>query len=63
MSDLKYKLDRWKEKAIMWIAWKMPKTLVKYAFVRVAVNAASSEYPDQELPALNVVTALQRWGK
>lgn len=50
-----------KEKILIWLAWHMPRSLAKWAFVRVATAATVGEYSEQVLPELLVTTALQRW--
>ena len=49
------------EKFWAWIASHLPRNLVKWCFLRVAVDATQGEYSDQEVPTLTVIVALQRW--
>ena len=49
------------EKLQMWIAWHLPKWLVKWCYVRVVACASTGKFANTELPALNVVTALNRF--
>ena len=44
----------------IWIAWKMPKPLAKWVFVRVATSA-SVELPDKEMGSITCVEALNIW--
>lgn len=45
----------------MWIAWHLPKWLVTWCYVRVVAHASTGKFANTELPALNVVTALNRF--
>lgn len=49
-----------KEKLLIWLAWKMPASLAKWVFVRVA-TAASIELPDREMGSITCVEALEKW--
>ena len=50
------------EKIWIWIAWRLPKELVKWAFIRLAVNASASEiYKDTEVPTITLLDALGVW--
>uniref|UniRef100_A0A6M3JT76 Uncharacterized protein n=1 Tax=viral metagenome TaxID=1070528 RepID=A0A6M3JT76_9ZZZZ len=48
-------------KLVRWIAWKLPKKLVYWCVIRVGVNAAGSKYPNQIVPELLFMDALERW--
>lgn len=41
-----------KDKLWMWLAWKLPRRLVYWAFLR-ATAEAGRKYPDQHLPAMS----------
>jgi hypothetical protein len=45
----------------MWLAWKLPRGLAKWAFVRVGVAASTGRHSGVEVPAVKVVDALARW--
>lgn len=49
------------EKVQMWIAWKMPRWLVKWCAVRLMANATQGEYCHQIVPNLSAIDALKRW--
>ena len=50
------------EKLQMWIAWKMPRWLVKWCAVRLmAHGSAADETCHIEVPDLTCVDALRRW--
>jgi hypothetical protein len=52
-----------KEKMQMWVAWKLPRWLVRWAAVRLIAHATQGKYGNQEVPALNAMDALKRWDK
>ena len=50
-----------KDKIQMWIAWRLPKWLVKWAAVRLIAHATAGEYSTTIVPELRVMDALKRW--
>lgn len=50
------------EKIWMWIAWRLPRTLVMWCAMRVGAHATQGQYSDQEVPALTFMDAMKRWG-
>lgn len=50
-----------KEKMLIWIAWHMPKSLVKWCSIRLLANATQGEYSSQVVPELYAMDALKRW--
>lgn len=59
MDKHKYKL--FKEKFQMWVAWKLPKWLVKWAAIRLMVHATTGTYSHTVTPELTCISALNRW--
>lgn len=57
----KYRSAR--ERLIVWIAWHLPKSLAYWSTIRVGVNATTGEHSSQEVPALYLTDALQRWDR
>ena len=51
-----------KDKIIMWIAWHLPKELVKWCFVRVGANSTYKR-PNEEVPKIKMMDALGDWLK
>ena len=49
------------EKFWLWCAYKLPKSLVKWATIRLMANATSGEYSGQIVPDLTSMDALKRW--
>lgn len=48
------------EKFWIWLAWKLPRPLAKWAYIRVA-TAASVEMSDREMGAIKCIEALEAW--
>jgi len=51
----------WKEMFWMWLSNKMPRKLVYYCAIRIAVHATTGRWSGVEVPAVTVVDALWRW--
>lgn len=58
-----YRLHKIPENICIWIAWRLPKEIVKWAAVRLIAHAASGEYKDEEVPNLRAMDALEAWDK
>lgn len=52
-----------KERMWFWLAWKLPKSLVYFAAIRLAVFATQGEYSKTIVPDLTAMDALRRWQK
>ena len=51
----------WKDRMCIWIAWMLPKRLVKWCAVRLMARATCGQYSEQIAPELTALDALQRW--
>ena len=49
------------EKIWMWLAWRLPKELVKWAAIRLMAHATQGPYSNQVVPELSAMDALKRW--
>jgi len=49
------------EKVQTWIAWRLPRWLVKWASYRMIGYATSGQYGDTEVPKLTAMDAVGRW--
>ena len=49
------------EKIWTFIAWRLPRPLVKWCAVRLGVHATVGQWSSQEVPLLTFMDALQRW--
>ena len=52
-----------KEKVYLWIAWHMPRELVKWAFVRVFAVVSTEELSKREVATITCQEALGLWIK
>jgi hypothetical protein len=43
------------------IAWRLPRPVVMWCYVRVAANATTGQYADTIVPELGMMEALDRW--
>lgn len=50
-----------KEKLLIAIAWRLPRSLIKWCAIRLIAHATQGEYAGQIVPELDAMTALQRW--
>lgn len=50
-----------REKLLIWIAWHLPKELVKWCYIRVGVYATTGEYGNTVVPEITMTDALKRW--
>lgn len=57
----KYEINKLKERFWMWLAWKLPNTLVKWASIRLMAHATTGEYGSTVTPELLATDALRRW--
>ena len=49
------------ERIWIFIAWHLPKPLVKWCFVRLSVASGQGYYSNQSVPDLTCIDALKRW--
>lgn len=49
------------ERLTRWIAWHLPRNIVKWCYVRVAAHATTGPHSHTVLPELTVPDALKRW--
>lgn len=52
-----------RERFWMWLAWRMPKSLVYMCMIRGGAHATTGEYSHQVVPELEFMVALRRWSK
>lgn len=58
---MKYWVVKWLERFQMWVAWRMPRWLVKWCAVRLMAHATTGEYGSTVVPELTGMDALKRW--
>ena len=44
-----------------WLAWKLPRSVVRWCTIRLLANATQGKYSNQAVPELSVIDALKRW--
>ena len=49
------------DRIAMWIAWHLPRRVVKWAAYRVAAEATTGAYSRQIVPELTFMDAVRRW--
>ena len=49
------------ERICIWIAWRLPRGVVKWTFYRVLANATSGQHSNQDAVALTWQQAADRW--
>ena len=49
------------DKIWMWIAWHLPKNLVKWCAVRLMAHATTGQYSYVLTTKTTIIEALQRW--
>lgn len=52
---------RAKEKLLMGLVWHLPRTVVHWAYIRVAAHATTGQFSGTVVPELSMMDALQRW--
>lgn len=55
---LEWWLSRWAEKTTIWLVWHLPRSLVMWAFIRVAVHG-NNGHPDDR----SISDTLKAWGQ
>lgn len=60
-DEVKYQIQKRRERFLMWIAWHMPREIVKWCFIRLAAHATTSEFANRETPTVTCMEALACW--
>lgn len=50
-----------RERFVIALAWRLPRWLVYWCFIRVAAHATQGKYSETEVPSLTAMDALKRW--
>lgn len=58
---MRYHFEKYRDKFVMWVAWKLPKRLVYWCAVRVTAQASQGGYAHEEVPSISAMDALDRW--
>ena len=49
------------EKIWIWLAWKLPRSLVYWAAIRLGAHATQNQWENESPPDLLMMDALKRW--
>lgn len=49
------------ERMLMFVVWRLPRVVVKWAYIRVGAHATTGKYEKTVVPELSMMEALQRW--
>lgn len=52
-----------KERCLVWVAWKLPRDLAMWVYIRVGAYATTGKYADTIVTELTMMEALERWEK
>lgn len=61
IAEMRWRLTKARERAVMKVVWKLPRTVVMWSTVRVIANATTGDYRNQVVPELTAMDALRRW--
>ena len=61
MTKRRKYVSEWREQVYMWLAWRLPRDLVYYCAVRVAVAASAGKWAGEVTPGVTVTDMLERW--
>jgi hypothetical protein len=50
-----------KDKLLMWLAWRIPRSLAYWCAIRLGAHATQGQYSNQVVPDLKFMDALNRW--
>ncbi len=60
-QDFRYEIGRRRQRALIWLVWRLPREVVKWSAVRVIAHATTGEHRNQVVPDLTAMDALDRW--
>ena len=63
LRDHKYYSQKFGERLLRKLVWRLPRKLIMWAFIRVVANATTGKYSNQIVPHLTAMDALDRWDK
>jgi hypothetical protein len=58
---LSERINRNRERLVTAIVWRLPKTIVYWAAIRLGAHATTGKYGSQNVPELHFMDALKRW--
>lgn len=61
LYDLRYEIHKKRERALMWLVWKLPKEIIMWSTIRLVAHGTSGAFGNQVVPELTAMDALKRW--
>ena len=61
--SFQWRLTRIVEDAQMWLVWRLPRWLVRWAVVRATLHATSGQRSNEVVPEVTAIEVMQRWDK
>jgi hypothetical protein len=61
LIEWRYRLTKRRERLLMALVWKLPRSIVMWSTVRVIANATTGAHSNQVVPELTAMEALERW--
>lgn len=58
---IRYEYEKWRDKAIQFVVWKLPYRLVYWCAIRVIADATTGKYKHTDVTELQAMEALKRW--
>lgn len=52
-----------REKAVIKVAWLLPRSLVKWCAIRIHAHATTGQWGNTQPYQLDIMTAMKRWGQ
>ena len=49
------------ERFFLWFVWKLPRSLIMWASIRLIAHATTGQYGNTVVPELTAMDALERW--
>jgi len=59
--ETRYLWEKWRDRAYMSIAWRLPRAWVYWCAIRLAAHGTAGRYGGTVVPELTALEALKRW--
>jgi hypothetical protein len=59
--EMMWRWRKLKERATMWLVWRLPRAIVMWCAIRVAAHATTGRWSHQVVPDLRMMDAIKRW--
>jgi|GEM_PF-2355711 len=61
MWTVRHRIYKWKENALFWVVWKLPRRLIEVAVVRAWANATTGPFSHELSCGVSCDEVLRRW--